>query len=119
MLRKLAERDWACLAILAALPVILRLALMPFHPAPVPNTSDDFSYLLLGDTLAHGRLANPPNKLPQFFETDFVLQEPAYSSIFPLGQGLFLALGQRLLGHPWAGVLISEALFCALCYWML
>jgi hypothetical protein len=48
-----------------------------------------------------------------------VLQEPTYSSIFPLGQGVVLALGRMIFGHPWAGVLLSEAGFCALCYWML
>ena len=27
----------------------------------------------------------------RFFETNFVLQEPSYSSIYPLGQGIVLA----------------------------
>jgi hypothetical protein len=107
------------MVVLAALPVALRLALMPFHPVPVPAGSDDFSYLLLGDTLAHLRLANPVHPMHRFFETDFVLQEPTYSSIFPLGQGIVLALGQITTGEPWAGVLFTSALFCALSYWML
>ena len=117
--RRLAERTgWSMLA-LGALVVLLRLALLPLHPVPTPSGADDFSYLLSADTLAHFRLANPTHPLHQFFETTFVLQQPSYSSIYPLGQGLFLALGQLLLGLPWAGVLLSEALFCALCYWML
>jgi hypothetical protein len=102
-----------------AAPIALRLALLPNHPVPPPGGVDDFSYLLLSDTLAHSRLANPPHIFNRFFETEYVLQEPAYSSQYALGQGLLLALGQRLLGQPWAGVLISEGLFCALCYWML
>ena len=57
--------------------------------------------------------------LHQFFETYFVLQEPSYSSIFPLGQGIVLAMGQVIFRNPWAGVAISVGLFCALCYWML
>jgi hypothetical protein len=69
--------------------------------------------------LRHLRLANPPHALAQFFETQFVLQQPAYSSIYPIGQGLVLALGWTLFGHPWAGVLLALAAFCALCYWML
>jgi len=105
--------------LLAVLPLVLRLALWPFHPTPTPAGGDDFSYLLLGDTLAQGRLANPVHPLHRFFETDFVLQEPSYSSIFAPGQGLLLALGQRIGGHPWAGVLLSGSLFCSLCYWML
>jgi hypothetical protein len=48
-----------------------------------------------------------------------VLQEPTYSSIYPLGQGLVLAIGRAVFGHPWAGVLVGIAALCALCYWML
>ena len=117
--RKLADHTgWSMLA-LAVLPIALRLALLPQYPIPSPNVSDDFSYVLLADTLRHFRLANPPHPLHQFFETFFVLQEPTYSSIFPLGQGLVLAAGWILFGHPWAGVALSIGAFCALCYWML
>ena len=98
-------------------PIALRLVLLPNHPVPPPSGVDDFGYLLLGDTLAHFRLANPPHTFNRFFETDYVLQEPTYSSQYPLGQGLVLALG-RLVSEPWAGVLLSEAVFCALAYWM-
>ena len=116
---KLAQRTGWCMLLLAALPVALRLLLLPQHPVPTPNTSDDFSYLLVADTLLHFRLANPAHALHQFFETFFVLQEPSYSSIFPIGQGIALALGRILFGYPWAGVLLSVAALCALCYWML
>jgi len=104
---------------LAALPVVLRLLLLPQHPVPLPNVSDEFSHLLAADTLRHFRLANPPHPLHQFFETLDVLQEPSYSSIYPIGQGTALAIGSMIFGHPWAGVLLSMAVFCALCYWML
>src|SRR5262249_5938168 len=67
----------------------------------------------------HFRLANPPHPMSQFFEAIFVQQEPSYGSIFPLGQGLVLALGRVLFGHPWAGVAVSIGAFCALGYWML
>jgi len=103
----------------AILPVALRLPLLPRAPAPVPATADDMSYLLLADTLSHLRLANPPHAFARFFETNFVLQDPSYSSIFPLGQGLALATGKMLFGHAWAGVLLSHGILCALCYWML
>ncbi len=119
MLRRLAEHAGWSMLVLGILPVALRLALLPQYPVPSPNVSDDFSYLLLADTLRHLRLANPPHPLHQFFETFFVLQEPTYSSIFPLGQGLVLAAGWILFGHPWAGVALSIGSFCALCYWML
>jgi hypothetical protein len=117
--RRIAQKTGWCMLLLAALPIALRLALLPRHPIPTPGVSDDFSYLLAADTLRHFRLANPPHALHQFFETFFVLQQPAYSSIFPLGQGLVLALGWTILGHPWAGVAVSIAALCSLCYWML
>ncbi|HEX5431384.1 MAG TPA: hypothetical protein VFW83_05425 [Bryobacteraceae bacterium] len=117
--KKLAKRTRWCMLFLGLLTIALRLALLPHNPVPIPSTADDTSYLLLGDTLSHLRLANPAHPFHRFFETDFVLQEPTYSSIFPLGQGIALALGQTIFGNPWMGVLLSEAAFCALCYWML
>jgi hypothetical protein len=116
---KLAERTGWSMLLLALLPVVLRLALLAHHPVPSPDVYDEFGHLLEADTLRHFHLANPPHPLPQFFETFFVLQEPAYSSIYPVGQGLALALGWAVFGLPWAGVLLSVAAFCALCYWML
>ncbi|MDE3166570.1 MAG: hypothetical protein KGN36_12255 [Acidobacteriota bacterium] len=116
---RLAQRTGLCMLILAALPVALRLALLAHHPVPAPDVYDEFSHLLVADTLRHWRLANPPHAMPEFFETFFVLQEPSYSSIYPLGQGLVLALGWSVFGLPWAGVLLAVAAFCSLCYWML
>jgi hypothetical protein len=117
--RRLAEKPGWAMALLALLPIALRLALLPQYPIPTPNVSDDFSYLLIADTLRHFRLANPVHPLHQFFETFFVLQQPSYASIFPLGQGLLLAIGWTVFGHPWAGVALSIGALCALCYWML
>jgi hypothetical protein len=117
--RRLAERTrWAMLA-LAVLPVALRLLLLPHHPVPSPQIYDEFAHLLVADTLSHFRLANPVHPLHRFFETFFTLQEPAYSSIYPLGQGLVMAVGRAIFGTPWAGVLAGTGAFCALCYWML
>lgn len=116
---KFAHRTGWCMAGLAVLPVVLRLLLLPHYPFPTPEVSDDFSYLLVADTLLHGRLANPPHPMARFFETDFELQDPTHSSIFPLGQGIALAAGRALFGNAWAGVALSIGAFCALCYWML
>ncbi|HTR38476.1 MAG TPA: hypothetical protein VMH80_21345 [Bryobacteraceae bacterium] len=117
--RRLAMKTGWCMLLLAALPILLRLALLPQYPVPTPLVADDFSYLLSADTLRHFRLANPAHPLHQFFETFFVLQQPTYSSIFPLGQGMVIALAWSLFGHPWAGVALSVGVMCALCYWML
>jgi hypothetical protein len=55
----------------------------------------------------------------RFFETFFVLQQPTYSSIYPLGQALVLALGRIVSGLPWTGVLLLSGALCSFCYWML
>lgn len=118
-LRRLAERPGWSMALLFVLPIALRLALLPVHPIPSPGVSDDFSYLLAGDTLSHFRLANPSHPMHRFFETLYVLQEPAYSSIYSLGQGIALAIGKWIFGAPWAGIALSAGALAALCYWML
>ena len=118
-IRKAAPHPRLCAAALAIAVIVLRLALLPLHPVPTPAGADDFSYLLLGDTLAHGRFANATHPMHKFFETNYVLQEPHYSSIYPPGQGIVLALGSLLFRQPWAGVLLSMALLSSIVYWML
>ncbi|MGA3204758.1 MAG: hypothetical protein ABSF12_19875 [Bryobacteraceae bacterium] len=116
---RLASRTAWCMLILSALPVVLRLAMLRTSPIPTALGADDFSYLLLGDTLSHFRLTNPTHPMHRFFETLFILQEPSYSSIYPLGPGLALALGKLVFRQPWAGIALSMAAFTSLCYWML
>jgi hypothetical protein len=117
--RQLAERTGWSMLLFFLLPIVLRLLLLPHHPVPTPDLYDEFGHLLVADTLRHFRLANPAHAFPQFFETFFVLQEPTYSSIYPPGPGLVLAIGWTFFGTPWAGVLLGIGAFCALCYWML
>ena len=97
---RLAQEPVWCMLLLAVLPVALRLLLLPHHPVPSPDIYDEFGHLLVADTLRHFRLANPAHPLHQFFETFFVLQEPTYSSIYPIGQGLALAFGWTIFGLP-------------------
>lgn len=109
------------LYVLAAMlvPVALRVAMLPWLPPPGPSIHDEFSHLLVADTLAARRLANPPHPLWRQLETIYVLQQPAYASIYPIGQGFILAVGKVLFGSPWAGILLAVALMGGAVTWML
>jgi hypothetical protein len=99
--------------------VALRLALVPFMPVPVPVVTDEFSHLLLADTLLHGRVANPVHPFWPHFESIHILMQPYYVSAYFPGHAVWLAAGRLVTGSPWAGVLAECAVFLAALYWML
>jgi hypothetical protein len=110
-------RFWLAAFILGA--IVVRLALLPWIPLPVPSVADEYSYLLASDTFAHGRLTNPASPMWVHFETFHVNMQPTYQSMYPPAQGTALAIGQVLTGLPWIGVLLTTALMCGAIYWML
>ncbi len=99
--------------------LLLRLAILPLCPIPLPFIQDDFSFLLAGDTFASGRLTNPTPAIWQHFESFQITMKPTYMSMYFPAQGLVLAAGKVLFGHPWFGILCAMALMCAAICWML
>src|SRR5262249_30215420 len=115
---RLAKHTGLSMLVVFVSIVAVRFSLLPLLRVPIPGVHDSFSYLLLGDTFAHGRLTNPTHPMWISLETFHVNWLPTYHSMYPPAQGFALAAGQ-LLGHPWIGVLLSDAAMCAAVYWML
>jgi hypothetical protein len=116
---RFAARRGPAIAAAALFPMLLRPLLLPVFPMPQPRVHDEFSYLLLGDTLAHGRLSNPTPPYWQHFETEYELVQPTYASQYEPAQGVVLALGKILLGNAWWGVWMSVGLMCGALCWAL
>lgn len=117
--RWLARRRLCAAVFSFFLAPTLRVLASPWVRLRYPAIHDEFSYLLLGDTFASGRLTNPTHPFWVHFETIHVIQRPSYASIYPVVQGIFLAIGQVTAHAPWLGVWLSVALFCGALYWML
>jgi hypothetical protein len=118
-LSSLARRKTLSWVGLGALVLVVRVMLLPVWPIPTPSVYDEFSYILQADTFAHGRLANPAHPLWRFFESTYILQQPTYASRFPPAQGLAMAIGQVIFGHPWFGVWLSAGVLAAALCWAL
>jgi hypothetical protein len=116
---RLARRKSLSVAVVGFAALLLRLAILPLCPIPRPFVPDDFSFLLAADTFALGRLTNPTPTMWMNLESIHVTMKPTYMSMYFPAQGLVLAAGKVLTGHPWFGILIMTSLMCAAFCWML
>jgi hypothetical protein len=120
---RLARRKHLSVASVGAAALLLRLAILPICPIPLPFVQDDFSFLLAADTFASGHLANPTPAMWTHFESVQITMQPTYMSMYFPAQGLILAAGKLLFGHPhghfWFALLLVNALMCAALCWML
>ena len=114
-----ARRRVLAILLVSTCAVTLRLLALPVFHTPVPRVDDEYSHLLLADTLLHGRLANPTPPMWVHFEALEVIMRPTYSSVYPPMQGVFLAAGRLCTGSPFAGVVLSMAIMCGSIVWML
>src|SRR5204862_3230546 len=93
-LANLARRRRLAVLVVGATALTLRVAVLPILAVPYPGVHDEFSYQLMADTFAHGRLTNPTHPLWIHFENVSVIHQPTYSYVYYPAQDILMAVGQ-------------------------
>jgi hypothetical protein len=106
-----------CVAVVGA--IAIRLLLVPVLPPPKPVVTDEFSHLLLADTLLHERVANAVHPLWRHFESLHIIQQPHYVSNYFPGNAAVLAAAEWAVGSAWPGVVAMSGVFAGVLAWAL
>lgn len=115
--RRLALHKGLAATLVGISAFLLRLAILPLCPVPKPFAPGDFSFLLAANTFASERLTNPTPTMWAHFESIHITMKPTYMSMYFPAQGLILAAGKILTGHPWYALLVVMALASAALTW--
>jgi hypothetical protein len=117
-LRWAIDRPVVAATVVALANLGTNLAVAHFAGVPQVHVQDEYGYLLIADTLRHGRLANPTPADPDAFASPHLLLRPTYAAKYPPAQGVALAIGETL-GDPVYGVWIVTAAAAVAVWWML
>ena len=115
----LARRPRLLVLLSGLIPIVIRLALLPIVPVPLPRTMEEHNHLLQADTYTHWRLANPPHPLGALFHSFQTIQWPTYVSSRPPLSSLFFFLGDLLFHSPFLGNLLGVGILAACFSWLL
>ena len=94
---RLARRKTLSVVLVGTSAFVLRLAILPICPIPLPFVQDDFSFLLAANTFALGRLTNPTPALWTHFESIQITMQPTYMSMYFPAQATNPCGGQSAL----------------------
>ena len=106
--------------LLALLPVALRLALLPHHPVPCARCVRRIRALIgrrYSAALSPGESA--ASVAPVLRDILCTADARVRVDLSHRPRPHAWPLGRAIFGLPWAGVLLSTAALCSLCYWML
>ncbi|MDX1926030.1 MAG: hypothetical protein SFV81_05905, partial [Pirellulaceae bacterium] len=115
---RMPRQLWYLAIVAVGTSAALVAALLSVYIHPAPRVHDEFSYMLAGDTILHGRLANPTPPAWEALQSFHTVMQPTYASKYPVGVGLLVALGM-LVGNPLISSWLAAALMVASVTWML